>query len=373
MKNENIDVNLLANKDVSIFKIDHSYYSVQKPVYAVINNIEHTEIDHIKNLLGCMQLLFETTIGEDNFESLTSGNGDFDFTYEENLDMLCTFFGAERLDITPSIATSYDDKIYSLDMYSIRENSIGSWADAREKIKVIPTVISDHQKDEMIDKFLKDIINRRAVYKGLINLDAIDSKYLVKHEIQCGAVCSNPDSFTFKICRSYFLRNPVFAVIEKSLSLNEIEEIKLFLGFMQLEFESIYGYENWHDAAVYFTYEEMLELLCTFFEAKALDLTYEEQTNCEYQYKLILQDIDDKHMIRNAYEYHLENLKEYPFYYCELDMYSIRANCCSIEYSDEVRKAFKDRFNNDERIQQFFKKAFKNPCRTQLNLSISDV
>ena len=65
----------------------------------------------------------------------------------------------------------------------------------------------------------------------------------------------------------------------------------------------------------------------------------------------------------------LENLNEYPFYYCPLDMYGMRESRCSEGYSDEFNTTFQDRCKDDERIQQFFKDALKNPFRADVDFS----
>lgn len=144
-------------------------------------------------------------------------------------------------------------------------------------------------------------------------------------------------TFIFKLFHTYSGEEPVFAVIEnKNIGSTELKEIEDFFGYMQLQFELIWGEDNYSEWNTNFTYSEMLDLFCIFFGAKKLEIG----NDLNYDY--------------------------------ELDLYAMRESRCEIGHREIFEIVFKNQINTDDRIEQFFKAAVVNPIRVNFNRNSLD-
>lgn len=205
-------------------------------------------------------------------------------------------------------------------------------------------------------------------------------------------VLSNPNIFTFKIFHKYYLRQPIYAVIEnEKIGYKEINDIENFIGYMQLQFENILGEDNLNfEGDNLFTYEEVLYLICTFFRAKKIEVDQELGKIYGTKYFNTLMNIEDDydyalengkyHALEKEYKgceayYHLNHLDEHKCYFYPLDTFYIR-ECRTWSDADQIYTiptSFLDQSDQEEAIRKFFKDAINNEVRRNvLNISVID-
>jgi len=211
------------------------------------------------------------------------------------------------------------------------------------------------------------------------------------------AVLSNPNIFTFKILHTYCSRQPIYAVIEnENIGYKEINDIEKFIGYMQHQFEEIMGEDNVNTLTsgkgdIYFTYEEVLYLICTFFKAKKIEVDQDLDKLYNARYFNTLMNIEDDydyalenrkyHSLEKEYNgnevlYHLNHLDEHKCYFYPLDIFYAREfhiNLRDVDQIYTIPTSFLDQSDQEEAIRKFFKDAINNEVRRNaLNISVID-